>query len=85
MHKNLFLLGIVLVVVSCTPLHPEKFCREDVDCVPAQCCHPTDALQKDFAPDCTNTICTMECAPDTLDCGQGEIKCIEKQCTVVIS
>ena len=83
-------IGVVLVfsllVLSCAPedIPPEKFCELDDECVPAQCCHPTDAVNKEHAPDCSDTFCTEVCQPNTLDCGQGEIKCIDNQCTAVI-
>lgn len=60
------------------------FCESDSDCVAAQCCHPTSAVNKKFAPDCTDVICTMECRPDTIDCGYGEIKCIDSKCKAVM-
>ncbi|MEK6968871.1 MAG: hypothetical protein AABW48_00405 [Nanoarchaeota archaeon] len=69
-----------LFLVSCTPA--EKTCAADADCVPAQCCHPTDAVNLEYEPDCSNVACTMDCKPETLDCGQGEIKCLSGKCTV---
>ena len=63
---------------------PETFCTTDDDCVPAECCHPTSAVNRNFAPDCTGTFCTAYCAPDTLDCGGGEVKCIKNKCEVVL-
>ena len=59
-------------------------CTQDSDCVPASCCHPTDAVNKDNAPDCSGTMCTMNCEPNTLDCGQGEIKCVKNECIVFL-
>lgn len=59
-------------------------CTLDSDCVAAQCCHPTSAVNKKYAPDCNDVACTMECSPKTLDCGQGEIKCLEGICQAVI-
>lgn len=59
-------------------------CYSDADCVPAQCCHPTSCVPKDQAPDCSDMFCTMECAPNTLDCGQGECICKNGKCTTSI-
>lgn len=82
------LLTVFLLLVSCSEVPavlPEKQCSRDVDCVPAQCCHSSDAVNKNYAPTCGGFFCTLECAPNTLDCGQGEIKCREGKCIVVIT
>ncbi|MFH0869403.1 MAG: hypothetical protein V1839_04205 [archaeon] len=52
-----------------------KACESDSDCVPAQCCHATSAVNKLYAPDCSDAVCSIECVPKTLDCGQGTVKC----------
>ena len=44
---------------------------EDVNCVPATCCHPTECVLEANAPDCSGILCSQECAPGTMDCGQG--------------
>ena len=80
-------LFLLLLLYSCTPdtiKNLQKECSIDSDCIPAQCCHATDALNKAAAPDCKNIFCTEECKPGTLDCGQGEIKCVENSCVVII-
>ena len=59
-------------------------CSNDADCVPDSCCHPMSVVNKQFAPDCSDVLCSAECAEGTLDCGQGEIKCINKSCTAII-
>ena len=56
------------------------FCGSDADCAAEQCCHPTSAINRNFAPSCSEAVCTMECRSGTIDCGQGEIKCIKNQC-----
>jgi len=66
---------------ECQP--PETECSADGDCVPAQCCHPTDCVKKELKPDCTGILCTMECAPGTMDCGQGHCACVDNKCVVV--
>ncbi len=73
-------------LLSCTfqEVPGEKKCRSDGDCVPASCCHANDSVNVKFAPDCSEMFCTLECAPETLDCGQGEIKCVEGQCQALL-
>ncbi len=93
------LLTSLLLLVSCTssfqnpfpqenlplPIPLEKYCSTAEDCVKAQCCHATDAVNKAYAPDCSDVFCTMECAAGTLDCGQGEMQCLQGTCTAVIN
>jgi putative hemolysin len=62
----------------------ENECKEDSDCVPASCCHPTSCVNKNFAPICSGTMCTMDCKIGTLDCGYGSCVCINKKCSAVI-
>ena len=66
------------------PTDETLFCNSDSDCVPAQCCHPTSAVNKNFAPNCKGLACTLDCRAGTIDCGNGEIKCIDSKCTAVI-
>lgn len=88
---SLFII-ISLFLVSCTKTeimqqvqqNPKKQCMQDFECVPATCCHPKDALNIKYAPNCAEMVCTMECRPGTIDCGQGEIKCVKNQCTTII-
>lgn len=65
-------------------LDETKQCLIDQDCVPAGCCHASEAVNKDNAPDCADVFCTTECQEGTLDCGQGEVKCISGSCEVVL-
>ena len=60
-------------------------CSADADCVAATCCHASEAVPLSEAPECSGIFCTTECAPGTLDCGQGEIKCLKGKCEVVLS
>jgi hypothetical protein len=86
--KTLFLLGITVLVVACAPTEnqpTEKQCTTAADCVPATCCHASEAVNKAYAPDCTDIFCTAICEAGTLDCGQGEIQCLAGECTVVLS
>jgi len=85
----LILVTSILFLVACntttkTEVPPEKFCNSASECVPASCCHPKDAVNSAYAPNCQGMMCTMNCEPGTLDCGQGEIKCIDNQCTAII-
>ena len=52
----------------------------ETECVPAQCCHPISCVEKSQAPDCSGKFCTQECAPGSLDCGQGSCKAIKGKC-----
>ncbi len=58
-------------------------CKHDSDCVPASCCHPSKCTSLDKAPNCKGTFCTMECAPNSLDCSQGSCACINNKCEAV--
>ena len=83
MRKYLCLLALSLFLVSCAEeVSPKIVCSSDADCVAAECCHATSAVNKANAPDCSTIYCTMDCAPNTLDCGQGQIKCVDNMCTV---
>lgn len=62
----------------------EKQCSTDADCVPAACCHATDVVNRAYAPDCSQQFCTAVCQPGTLDCSQGEIKCLKHTCMAVM-
>ncbi len=79
------ILSVFLLVISCAPLPPEKSCTTAADCVPAACCHAQNAVNQEYKPDCSETLCTAVCEPRTLDCGQGEIQCVRGECTVVLT
>ncbi len=86
MKKEFVLLSLItmlFLLVSCVPT--EKVCKVDSDCVPAACCHSTDVVNKENAPDCNGVLCTMNCEPGTLDCAQGEIKCSSGKCKAVLN
>ena len=78
------ILTLLIVVSSCAPAETKQ-CMQDSDCVPAQCCHATSAVSKDAAPDCQGKICTLDCNPNTMDCGQGEIKCVQSKCVAILT
>ncbi|MBI2102505.1 hypothetical protein HYT55_01600 [Candidatus Woesearchaeota archaeon] len=83
--SSLSLILVFLLVTSCSSIPPEKQCSVDTDCVPDACCHATGAIRNVFAPDCSGVICTLECRPETLDCGQGSVQCIKNECKAVFS
>jgi hypothetical protein len=83
------LIGIAIVSVLLVTFYPRKEeglknCLRDEDCVPAQCCHPTDCVNVENKPDCEGIVCTMECRPGTMDCGQGYCACVENECKAII-
>lgn len=57
-------------------------CRGDDDCVPAACCHPTTCVPVAQAPSCAAVMCTRQCVPGTLDCGQAHCTCVAGRCNV---
>ena len=94
MAAHFILVMLALLISACAPVLPlpeenappsEISCQADADCVPASCCHARGAVSKAFAPDCSETLCTQVCEPGTLDCNQGEIKCVEGRCAALIS
>ncbi len=62
----------------------EGVCNSDQECVPDLCCHASNCALKSKAPDCSITFCTQECRQNSLDCGNGECKCINNKCKAFI-
>lgn len=60
----------------------KEYGKEGV-CVPATCCHPTECVSLNDAPNCSDVMCTMNCQPNTMDCGQGECKFIDGKCQII--
>jgi hypothetical protein len=86
--KKVGILAIILLIlpifiIGCTNKIDigRNFCNKDSDCVAEQCCHPIYAINKIFAPDCRKISCSEICQ-GPLDCGVGEIKCINSICTI---
>lgn len=52
-------------------------------CVPKTCCHPTECVLYGEQDDCSDSFCTMNCEPGTLDCGYASCQYIDGQCEVV--
>ncbi|MBS3148512.1 hypothetical protein J4219_06500 [Candidatus Woesearchaeota archaeon] len=63
---------------------PQKECDTAVDCAPSTCCHATTCGPLFAKPSCEGVMCTMNCAPGTLDCG-GSCGCVEGRCVGVLS
>lgn len=59
-------------------------CASDEDCLPATCCHASQCVPAGQAPDCSETMCTLECQSGTMDCGGGCI-CQNGQCQAVLA
>jgi len=85
--KILILILIFAVLVSgCIQQNiTDKYsCQTNEDCMPEQCCHPTSCINKAFQPNCSGIACTMECRPETMDCGQGSCACIDSHCEALL-
>ena len=61
----------------------EIYCNNDLDCVPAGCCHPNSCVNVNYKPECSGIICSQVCAPGSLDCGQGSCLCINNKCNAI--
>ena len=59
-------------------------CAVDADCVPASCCHATACVPAAEKPDCADVACTMNCQPDTMDCG-GRCACEAGSCKAILN
>jgi len=70
--------GTVEVVAGSVP------CNTDADCVPQECCHPTTCGAPSTKPDCSATMCTLECKSGTLDCFGGCACGEDKLCAATI-
>lgn len=73
---------IIENIESMRGLFGDVECAVDADCVPAACCHAVECVSAGDAPDCSNTMCTMDCAPGTMDCGGGMCVCDNGECAV---
>lgn len=86
---SIFLLVLYMVQVdmivedSINQTTKETKCYSNLDCVPAQCCHPTSCIAKQYAPTCEGIMCTMECREGTMDCGGGSCGCVDNKCVIV--
>ncbi len=86
-------MGVLLLFLASCSTQIEKgivvndtlVCSTDSDCVPDSCCHARGAVNSAYAPSCFDIMCSLSCEPDTLDCGGGEVKCMDNKCVAVIS
>ncbi|HLF53807.1 MAG TPA: hypothetical protein VI544_01380 [Candidatus Nanoarchaeia archaeon] len=60
----------------------ENSCVYDSDCIKDSCCHASSCVAAENAPECLGVVCSQECVPGTLDCGQGSCKCVNNKCGV---
>ena len=79
----LIITGIILIINKSQTGEIIDICKIDSDCVPAGVCHSSTCTIKANAPNTTGIFCTAVCEPGTLDCGQGECKCIKSKCAAV--
>ncbi len=88
--KYFILLFTLTLLLGCQPLVDEDInkdhytCNTDSDCVQEQCCHATSCINENHQQDCSLRACTMDCKPETLDCGQGSCLCQNNKCTASI-
>ena len=92
---KILLTGILLILVfligcanDATPIVPDEptsalSCTTDSDCVKASCCHATSCVAKEDAPNCEDTMCSLDCKVDTTDCGGG-CYCDEDKCSTIL-
>jgi|SRR3989344_5325096 len=58
------------------------YCEIDEDCVPNNCCHATNCVNKKYKPNCSDMFCTQVCS-GPLDCGAGSCKCVLNGCAII--
>ena len=82
MEKIVLLLGLLMLASCTTSIEmPLDYCQAADDCAPASCCHPDNLVNKEYAPDCSETICTMVCLGPQ-DCNAGHAECINNKCII---
>ena len=83
--RGLFKLIIVIVVLVVAGFFWFVSQTEEIECVPASCCHSSGCVLASEAPNCSGRICTASCEPDTLDCGQARCEYVGSKCEVVFN
>tara|TARA_B100001964_G_C13642352_1_gene341093 strand:- start:204 stop:476 length:273 start_codon:yes stop_codon:yes gene_type:complete len=88
--NNRGLIGMIVIVVVLVVVGFFWFIGEigeevEMVCVPASCCHATECVLESEAPNCSGSICTMNCEPGTLDCGQARCEIVDGECGVVLN
>ena len=76
----LILVGVVVLAILVIFLLNKGEVKE---CVPASCCHADSCVLEENAPNCSGRICTMDCRPETMDCGQGYCEFVKGSCEVI--
>ena len=75
---------ILLLLIACqAEIDGSVYCETAMDCSAATCCHASEAVNNAYAPNCEGDMCSLNCEPNTLDCGQMKIDCIENRCSVI--
>ncbi len=85
---GLIVVAIILLVVGFfwfVAQHDSLKTENKIKCIPAGCCHSTKCVLKNESPNCSETLCTMNCVPHTLDCGQGSCKYIKGKCEAILN
>jgi hypothetical protein len=80
---SLIVVGVLLVVGFFWFVGEKNSYEPEDDCVPASCCHSNACAWESEAPDCSETLCTMTCEPNTMDCGAGYCEVVGGECEVV--
>jgi len=88
----IFLLAVLIFLIIFIRRIPENgsmaaqldssSCKLDSDCFADSCCHAKGCINSENKPVCNSIMCTQECVPNTLDCGQGACKCLNNKCGV---
>jgi len=86
-NKKLFWIIIILIILLIVVIYfivknNKINNNKDISCVPATCCHATECVLIEQAPNCSKTICSMVCS-GPLDCGAGHCEFINNKCKVV--
>jgi hypothetical protein len=79
---------LIIIIVITKNLEKKQIdlnlsCSLDSDCVPASCCHASSCINRDYVPNCSRIMCTMECRQGTFDCNNGKCSCINGKCSAV--
>lgn len=77
----LILFSLILLFFRLRDNLSENF-GEVLKCVPDKCCHASGCVLEQNAPDCSNSICTMECREGTMDCDAGHCEYLNGKCEV---
>ena len=89
-NKTLFWIIVLLIILLSTLIYfviknnqdERKINTEKKNCVPATCCHATECVLAEQAPDCSSSICSMVCS-GPLDCNAGYCEFINNKCIVI--